>query len=316
MDLEQRRQKIRLLLSKNSSYNSCFAEITMYRNYAMIAKDKNHMAYADFYESKIQQNNGNLVKAIQLIKKHIPFYKKTNNKVFLQASYLAMGTYKNNLNKMEEAIHYFNKALKMESSLKQNKAIALNNISIILVNLKQYDTAIQKINAGLKEITLKDKNDRPLYFGMLLNLASIFLSTKKMDKALEILQKIEKAQKKYPQDRIYGILNRNYGNYYRQLKNYDLAISYYDKAIDHLNKNNSRLELLKLVVAKAETLLEINEISEAENLLLQEYKVYNNENAEAYNEILCLLIEIYTINGNTSERKKYQEELDIITSNS
>ena len=313
MDIEKRRQEIRLLISTNSSYNVCFSKISQYREYAIILNRKEHIAYADFYESKIQQHRGNLIKAVQLVKKNIPFFIETKNDIFLQSSYLALGAYKCALNNQEEALSFYCKAAEITSSLKQNKAIALNNISQILVNLKQYETAIKNINEGLETISLKDLNDRPLYYGMLLNLSNIFLLKNNFEKSLEILQKTERAQNKYPQDRIYGILHRNYGNYYTKLKQYESAIKHFDLCINYCEQLDFKLALLEVVVLKAKTLIEMNKINEAETLLKNKHTNYKNENATAYINLLCTLTEIYTLKKDCQNRQKIQAELDILT---
>lgn len=313
IDIEKIRQEIRLLISKNSSYNICYIKINQYREFAISLNEKDHIAYADFYESKIQQNKGNLIKAVQLVKKNLSYFKETKNYVFLQSSYLALGVYKNALNNLEEALYFYCKATEIDSSLNQNKAVALNNSAQILVNLKQYDSAIKNINEGLKIISLKDLNDRPLYYGMLLNLSNILLIKNNLKKSLEILQKTERAQNKYPQDRIYGILHRNYGNYYLKLKQYQESIKHYDLSIKYCEQLDFKLALLDVIVLKAKTLIEMNKIDEAETLLKDKHNSYKYENMLAYINLLCTLIEIYTLKDDNLTRQKYQAELDAIT---
>lgn len=312
MLLEDQRQAIRLLLAKNSSFDLCISSINKYKQQATLFNDENHAAYADYYAAQIYINKGSILKAQQLIQGIIPIFVKNNEITFLQASYLVMGVIKNDLDNQEESLVYFEKATQLKTTIKQNQAAAYNNLTSILVEFKQYDSAIEKLKEALDLMTLKDLNDRPVYYNLLLNLSRVYLLKKNPEKSYEILQKVSKAQLKYPQDRIEAKLNTNLGSYYLYLKDYEKAIEHYDKGIAYCLEFNFKPIYLGLIVKKAQVLLLQKKIKEAEEILLNEYKNYKMENALAYKEIINSLIEIYTIKGDLTESKKYQEELDII----
>lgn len=312
MLLEDQRQDIRVLLSKNSSFDLCIASINKYKQDAIAIDNQNHIAFADYYAAQIYINKGSILKAQQLIQGIIPKFIKTENIDFLQASYLVMGVIKHDLDNPEESLVFFEKATQLKTSIKQNQAAAYNNLTSILVEFKQYDSAIKKLKDALEIMSLKDLNDRPVYYNLLLNLSRIYLLKNNPGKAFEILKKIENAQKKYPQDRIEAKLNSNLGSYYVYLKEYDKAIEHFNLGIDYCIKYNFKPILLGIVVKKAEALVIQDKIIEAETILLNEYKNYRMENALAYKNIINSLIEIYVLKGDPTERKKYQEELDII----
>jgi len=310
--LNDNKQKIRLLLAKNSNYELCIKEIKKYKLKALSFENECHAAYADYYQAQLHINRGDILKGQQIIKKIIPIFKKHNDNNFLQASYIVMGVVKSELDNLNESLNYLKKATKIKTELKQNQAAAYNNLTSILVELKQYDTAIKKLRQALDLMDLKDLKDRPIYYNLLLNLSRIFLLQNKTKKAFEILQKIKIAQEKYPQDRIEAKLNTNLGNYYVHIKDYDKAHEHYDKGIAYCLKYNFKPILLSIIAKKGEVYIKQNKIEKAEELLLTEYKNYKRENALAYKNIINSLIEIYLLKGNNEERQKYQEELDII----
>ena len=86
MPLDKEKEEVRLLLSKNSSFDNCINKINEYKNHALSLNDKNHAAYADYYAAQLYINRGSILKAQQLIQAIIPVFKKTNNINFLQAS--------------------------------------------------------------------------------------------------------------------------------------------------------------------------------------------------------------------------------------
>lgn len=313
MLLEEQRQAIRLLLTKNSSFDLCKSNIDTYRQNALAVNAEDHAAYADYYDCQIHINKGSNLKAQQLIQGIIPYFIKSKNDNFLQASYLVLGVIKHDLDNAEESLYYFDKATTIQTSMKQNKAVAYNNLTRILIEFKQYDKAIKKLNEALKIVSLKDTLDRPLYYNVLLNLSRVFLLKNNPEKSFEILEKVKNAQKKYPQDRIEAKLNGNYATYYVYKKEYDKAIHHLDLGIDYCVKFNFKPILLNLTVKKAEVLIEINKLDEAEKILLKEYEDYKMENALSYKDIINCLIEIYMVKGNDSERKRYEEELEIIS---
>jgi tetratricopeptide (TPR) repeat protein len=183
------------------------------------------------------QGIGDFEKSLAITKRNEKFYLIENDSIGLLNVYSSIASVYLNLNRKKEAIAYLEKAnLYSKNDKPYNKAAVLINLSILLNDVEEYSSAIEKMNQA-KDIAV-EHNVFELFPIIYKSLGIIHHQNGAYRKSNEYcLKSFELAKKSnLPENQLislYQYIGRNY--YY--LKEYTKAI-FYLKKVDQLDVNN------------------------------------------------------------------------------
>lgn len=217
-----------------------------------------------FVQAKFYFNSSKYSLALKLYFKIINYFKNNKNLDFLVDSnfrdkYFARSYYKSALtlyylNKYEDAIEYYNKAIMINPIYEK----AFINKGIILAKLMIFDEALESFNTAIE---INDKSEIS-YF----NIGLVYSKLERYDDALYYFDKSSKLGYDYAYLNIAIILGK--------LKRIEDAFKFYDKAIE-INKS---LEIIYL--NKANLLFEISKHKEAIEYLDMALSLLNEKNSK------------------------------------
>lgn len=170
----------------------------------------------------------------KLVKQDTAAYYKNQ----LATSYNGMGIISRREGKYPEALSYYQKCLKTESSVNSNESgTTLMNIGVIYREMGEFEQALSYVNEAL-DMAVQRKS-KESYSSCYNGLGMIYRRMKNYDKALECYQlSLDASIEIDDQDNIAQSYN-NIGAVYYTQKKYDVALEYLNKGYQiHLSNNN------------------------------------------------------------------------------
>ncbi|MEO8234978.1 MAG: tetratricopeptide repeat-containing sensor histidine kinase [Flavobacterium sp.] len=163
--------------------------------------------------------------------KLINFQEKNKLKPLKTNPYNQLGNNLKFYKKYDEALGYFNKALTIETDLKNfiGMAICENNIGNLNEDIKKNKKAIRHYEKGLKYA--EDANYKLLQTDLLTNLGRLYQKAKDYPKAEKYLKKSEGFCRELETTQSLKIVCSNLGDMYFAQKKYGLAEKYYQEAL-------------------------------------------------------------------------------------
>jgi len=237
-----------------------------------------------------------LNQAEKYFKESLNVLKRAQNKIAkLPAKSAALGNIGNichDLGKPDEALDYYQQALKINRKLgyEQGTAHNLNNIGTLYNELGKYDEALKYQEEAL-EISKKFKDEQAIA-NSLTNIGIIYTDSGKSEEALKFLQEALEINKKLKYEE--GIANvfNNIGLAYSNLKETDQALNDYQKALiinkkigykEGVTTNLGNIGLIYITLGKPE---------EAIKYYQEALDIFTQMKAQPRIEILLRLIKI------------------------
>lgn len=179
----------------------------------------------------VYEQMGEREKATQFAIKLINYQEKNNLKPLKPGPYSQLGNNLKFYKKYDEALIYFNKALSIETELKNLSGMAIceNNIGNLYEDLKKNQEAINHFEKGLSYAELE--NYKLLQTDLLTNAGRLYQKEKNYAKAEKYLKKSEAICRELEATQSLKSVCGNLGNLYFFQKKYDLSEKYYQEAL-------------------------------------------------------------------------------------
>jgi serine phosphatase RsbU (regulator of sigma subunit)/Tfp pilus assembly protein PilF len=255
-------------------------------------------------------------KAQELSQKHI------DEKIYvkqLSSAYNNSGFYFFSKNKVDKAIHYFEKSIELSNEIGDKEVVstALNNLGYIHKRQGDILSALECYHESLRlKKILKDQNDIALALN---NIGGVYYTLKEYDKALKYYRDALIIEKRDGTKKGVGRLYSNIGSVYQKQKKLKLAIDYYQQSSKIYNnigyKKGEALSLSNYSSIKLE-LIKDNNTTELE-LILKEFKIAYNvfnelEDLEGKASSAYEISNIYRRLGNVILAERYGNESIIL----
>lgn len=161
----------------------------------------------------------------------INFQEKYKLNPLKSAPYSQVGDNLKFYKKYNEALIYYQKALNVETQLKNysGMSIGFNQIGNLNDDLKNYKTAIQFFKKGL--ICAEKANYKLLESDLLINLGRMYQKEKEYSIAAKYLTKAEKYGRELQANQTIKVACSNLGDLYFAQKKYDLSEKFYQEAL-------------------------------------------------------------------------------------
>ena len=187
-------------------------------------------AEAYFCLGKAYYNVGELELAYKNLKKAEGL---TNNKKGLMYIYNKIGQVLNNMDKLDDALLYYNRSLNLARELGDTymQASVLNNIAYIFDLKGESNKAIGYYEESLS-LTTNEKDKAPTYN----NIALIYYTKGDFQKAAEYFQKAIEIGERYGKYRDVSIYKLNLGETYRKMGDYENAEKYLFEGLEGVKK--------------------------------------------------------------------------------
>ncbi|MBL4663185.1 MAG: histidine kinase [Flavobacteriaceae bacterium] len=201
--------------------------------------------------SSYYNRTGQFEKSLNFAKENEKFYLKNNVSLGLVSIYSTIAITYFSLNRKEETIAYFEKAILYCTKEKVfNKAAILLNMSIILSEISDFDKAIVKLQKA--EEVIENNEVFELYPILYKTFGIIHFLKKEHRKSLDYcLKSLELVKKNNPPKQDLASLYKYLGFNYYSLHNYKEAIYYLERR-DQLDVNNIELQEYEGVLVLAE----------------------------------------------------------------
>lgn len=255
-------------------------------------------------------------KAQELSQKHI------DEKIYvkqLSSAYNNSGFYFFSKNKVDKAIHYFEKSIELSNEIGDKEVVstALNNLGYIHKRQGDILSALECYHESLRlKKILKDQDDIALALN---NIGGIYYTLKEYNKALKYYRDALIIEKRDGTKKGVGRLYSNIGSVYQKQKKLKLAIDYYQQSSKIYNnigyKKGEALSLSNYSSIKLE-LIKDNNTTELE-LILKEFKIAYNvfnelEDLEGKASSAYEISNIYRRLGNVLLAERYGNESIIL----
>ena len=220
-------------------------------------------------------------------------------------TYGSMGVVFSEQSNYTKALEYYLKSSKIYENLNDDTQSAkiYNNIGVAYRSQQQAEKALTYF---IKSLNLQEHLNSPNIGITQTNIANIYLSQKKYDKAFKFYTEAKKSIDANPNPRALGEWYNNIGEYYNE-KNYtDLAQTHWEKAITTFESIDDKFGLTDTYYYLAELYLEQNQDGKAlkmANTALNLAKDINVLELQVLAE--KLISDIYENGGNTSEALKH-----------
>lgn len=179
----------------------------------------------------VYEQMGEREKATQFAIKLINYQEKNNLKPLKPGPYSQLGNNLKFYKKYDEALIYFNKALSIETELKNFSGMAIceNNIGNLYDDLKKNKEAINHYEKGLGYA--ESANYKLLQTDLLTNAGRLYQKEKNYAKAEKYLKKSEAICRELEATQSLKSVCGNLGDLYFFQKKYDLSEKYYQEAL-------------------------------------------------------------------------------------
>jgi tetratricopeptide (TPR) repeat protein len=148
-------QKQALTHLKKNNFNRAFYYLNESKITFEIIKDSANIAYNLIQMASIQQINGDYYGSKETLTEALPYIKNDNN--YLTAANNFFGIADKELSNYDDAIFYYNEAIK-ESKDPLSKQAPLNNIAVVYIQQKKYDKAIKVLESILNKKVLDSES--------------------------------------------------------------------------------------------------------------------------------------------------------------
>lgn len=254
------------------------------------------------YESEMR-NHTQFADAKMAIEALVSIAEKTKDSVLLSRAYFSFGMLEMDKSNPANAILYYQKALDISNRIKHVKkqTIMLDYIGFAYVSLKEYVTAENYFNKGLK--LAEQIKDKEMIGQFNMELATVEDMRKNFSKALQYNQKaLEYCEDETKKSTILlnrAIIYKNAGQYEESEKTYQECLRLADKLkMDYLRGY--------VYLNYPNTLIKLNRIDEAERYA-QKALVWSKDKPEKYR----FYVEIYDILTRIAEqRNEYRQALN------
>ncbi|PQA59390.1 hypothetical protein C5O19_06975 [Siphonobacter curvatus] len=254
------------------------------------------------YESQMR-NHTQFADAKMAIEALVSIAEKTKDSVLLSRAYFSFGMLEMDKSNPANAILYYQKALDISNRIKHVKkqTIMLDYIGFAYVSLKEYVTAENYFNKGLK--LAEQIKDKEMIGQFNMELATVEDMRKNFSKALQYNQKaLEYCEDEIKKSTILlnrAIIYKNAGQYEESEKTYQECLRLADKLkMDYLRGY--------VYLNYPNTLIKLNRIDEAERYA-QKALVWSKDKPEKYR----FYVEIYDILTRIAEqRNEYKQALN------
>lgn len=254
------------------------------------------------YESNMR-NHTQFAEAKMAIEALVSIAEKTKDSVLLSRAYFSFGMLEMDKSNPANAILYYQKALNISNRIKHVKkqTVMLDYIGFAYVSLKEYATAENYFNKGLK--LAEQIKDKEMIGQFNMELATVEDMRKNFSKALQYNQKaLEYCEDEAKKSTILlnrAIIYKNAGQYEESEKTYQECLRLADKLkMDYLRGY--------VYLNYPNTLIKLNRIDEAEEYA-QKALVWSKDKPEKYR----FYVEIYDILTRIAEqRNEYRQALN------
>jgi len=292
----------------NAPQNNMDSELTYLDSALKIAKTHNYtIGITNVTREKgyVFSENGNYVKAMQLLFEALKLDDKTNNNKGIASDLNLIGQSYHQQEKLDDALTYFIKSRDKFTGLNDENGVAMvnGNLGMVYREINKFEQAL-KCYFFSREYYLKQKDEINISL-LENNIGNVYKDLKQYDKALKYFTSAKEG--KIKNKKYFSLVTTlsNIGDVYVEQKNYNNAIKYYNEALVFAQSQNS-LMLQKDVYLdmsvlyskqanykkayetfKKSTLLKDSIISDKYNNDIAELKVkYESDKKENENKVL------------------------------
>lgn len=233
---------------QESKYDSAFFYFNKSKNISEKIKDSSNIAFDLIQMAFIQQINGDYYGSKETLTESLPFIR--NDKDYLPAVHNSFGIADKELSLYDDAIFYYNEAIKnaIDSTAKQAPK---NNIAVVYIHQKKYDTAIRLLESIVNKKKSANNQLQKSQARILDNLGFAYFKKGLNEKGFEFMQEALKSRED---------INDNYGSIESNLhlaeffskndkqKSNQYAKKAYEKATK-FNSVDERLEALTFLIS-------------------------------------------------------------------
>ena len=283
------------------------------RDTGEIAASMNNIGLIFYREKKLEKAVKYFKSTLTLLENNKAFYK--DYAALMLNAHNNLGLTYNAQNKKSEAIKEYQVSLKIgkENNLEFNNSYTLQYLGEVLISIKEFDKALNKLNEALKiSKKIGDKYGENL---ALKNIAQVYYEQGKYDNAIEILEEVSGYYKQI------GDRNQELGTYYDLSQNYyrdgqfksaydNLMLSYSLKdSIFHKDSEKALAEMeTKYETAKKEK--EILELNKTKELQQEKLDAEKKQRIGLIIGVILLLGLSISIFKSYSQKKKSNIEIE------